>query len=217
MEKNKVLTILESKKILEKYKILFAKCALAKNPESAAMIANNIGYPVVLKAVSSQIIHKTEAGAIEVGIESDEELERSFARISNRVKKISKGKLDGILVQKMIESGQETLVGGKRDPQFGQIIAFGLGGIFVEALEDISFRMVPISRKDAENMVQEIKGHKILKGFRGRSYDVKSIEDFLMKVSKLLEENRNIIEIDINPAIVLEKGMIAVDARIVME
>lgn len=216
MGKNKVLTILESKKILEKYKIPFAKCALSKSIESATVIANNIGYPVVLKAVSSQIVHKTEAGVIDIGIENDEELEKSFVKISNKVKKNSAAKLDGILVQEMLDGGQEVLIGGKKDSQFGQIIAFGLGGIFVEAIEDVSFRMVPIAKKDAANMIQEIKGYKILKGFRGKSYDLKSVEDFLLKVSKMLEENRNIVELDINPAMVLKKGTIAVDARIVL-
>jgi acyl-CoA synthetase (NDP forming) len=134
-----------------------------------------------------------------------------------KFKKFSKEKFEGILVQKMVRGGEEVLVGGKKDPQFGQTIAFGLGGVFVEVMDDVAFRMVPIKRRDAEEMVHEIKGYKILKGYIGKSYDVKSIEDILLKVSNFLEKNKNVSELDVNPLIVSKEGSVAVDARIVLE
>jgi acyl-CoA synthetase (NDP forming) len=126
----------------------------------------------------------------------------------------------GVLIQPMVGAdsyAQEIIIGGKKDPQFGQTIAFGLGGVFVEVFEDISFRVVPIENHDAESMMKETKGYKILSGHRGKTYDIKSVEEVLMKTSKLLEENEGIAELDINPLMVLKKGALAVDGRIILE
>ena len=216
--KEDVLTIEKSFKLLEKYKIPLAKYGLAKNEKQAIKIANKIGYPVVLKIVSPQVIHKTDVGGREVDIKSDEMLEKAYKKIvSNVKKKIPKATIQGMLVQKMIEDGQEIIIGGKWDEQFHSTILFGIGGIFTEVYQDTSVRVVPITKNDAEEMVQEIKGYKILQGYRGKRYDVNSLVDILLKTSRMLEKNPKIKELDINPVMVLKKGAFAVDARIVVE
>lgn len=213
----KTLNILDSKKIIEKYGVKFADSRLAKSIEEALIIANSIGYPIALKVVSNEISHKTDAGGVAVGIRNDSELEESFRKIMSNVKrKSSKAKIQGILVQKMIEDGVNVLIGGKKDPQFGQVIAFGLGGVFVELMEDVAFRLAPISKREALEMMAETKGFKILEGYRGKSYDIDAIAALIVKVSRMLDKRKDIVEFDINPVIALKKDAIAVDARIVL-
>jgi len=216
--KRKNLTEYESRQVLEKYKIPLARAELAKNPEHAAKFAKKIGYPVVLKIISPDVIHKTDVGGIIVGIKNEVELKDSYEKILKNVKKKApRAKIHGMLVQKMVGDGLEVIVGGKKDVQFGQTVMFGLGGIFVEVFGDVSFRVVPIGKKDAKDMIEETKGYKILRGYRGKNYDVNAVADVLIKVSKLLEKNDEIAEMDINPLIVLPRGAVAVDARIVVE
>jgi acetyl-CoA synthetase (ADP-forming) len=212
------LTEWESIQILQFYKIPLAKAELAKNINETLKIAKKIGYPVVLKVCSPDVIHKTDVGGLALNLKTEEDVRTAFNRVSSNVKKkVPRARIHGMLVQKMVENGQEVIVGGKKNVQFGQTIMFGLGGILVEVFEDVSFRVIPIDRKEAEQMIQEIKGYKILKGYRGRTYDIKALVEILMKASRLLEENQEIKELDINPIIVLPKGAVAVDARIVIE
>jgi len=213
---SKILTIDESFEILKKYKIPIADYEAVKNKAEAAEAAKRLGYPVVLKAISKKITHKSDVGALALNLKSDQEVKSAFDKILKNTEK-AKAKIDGVLVQKSIDGGQEVMVGGKKDSQFGQTIAFGLGGIFVEAFEDVAFRVVPITKSDAEEMMKDTKGYKILSGFRGKAYDTAALASILMKVSKLLDENQNIAELDINPVMALQKGAIAVDARIVLE
>jgi len=216
--KRKNLTEYESRQILEKFKIPLARSELVKTSEQAVKAAKKIGYPVVLKIVSPDVVHKTDVGGRILNIKNEAELVAAYEKIlSNIKKKVRKARIHGLLVQKMVADGLEVIVGGKKDAQFGETIMFGLGGIFVEVFGDVSFRVVPIEKKDAAEMIEEVKGYKILKGYRGKKYDVKAIVDVLMKVSKLLEKNDEIAEIDINPLIVLPRGAVAVDARIVVE
>lgn len=214
----RTLNILESKKIMEKYGVKFADSRLAKSVEEALIVANSIGYPVVLKIVSNDISHKTDVGGVQVGISNDNELQVSFRKMMGSVKrKMSRAKIQGVLVQRMVDDGVNVLIGGKKDPQFGQVIAFGLGGIFVEVMEDVAFRIVPIGKKEAFEMMAETKGFKILDGYRGKSYDTEAIATLITKVSKMLEKRRDVVELDINPVIALKKGAVAVDARMVLE
>jgi len=216
--KRKNLTEYESRQILEKYKIPLSKAEIAKNPEQAVKLAKKIGYPVVLKIVSPDVLHKTDVGGVVINIKNEGELKNSYEKILKNVrKKVKRAKVHGMLVQKMVDNGLEVIVGGKKDAQFGETVMFGLGGIFVEVFGDVSFRVVPIGKKDAKDMIEEIKGYKILKGYRGKNYDVNAVADVLVKVSKLLEKNDEIAEMDINPLIVLQRGAVAVDARIVVE
>ena len=209
------LSLHESMQVLQYYKIPFVRAELAKNAEEAVGFARKIGYPVVLKISSPNIIHKTEVGGYILNLNSEEEVRTAFNKIIGSVKKNApKAKIQGMLVEKMIERGQDVIIGGKKDPQFGQTIMFGLGGALVEVLEDVSFRVVPLEKKDAEKMIQETKRYKILKGYRGKTYDIKALIDILLKTSRLLEKNQEIKELDINPIIVLPKGAFAVDARI---
>jgi acetyl-CoA synthetase (ADP-forming) len=217
-EGRKVLTLQESAEVLKKYKIPFVKAKLVKNAGEAVDFSEKAGYPVVMKVVSKDVIHKTDVGGIILNIKNRQEVERAFREIVNSVKRhVPRARIDGMFIYKMVEEGAEAIIGGKKDAQFDQVIMFGLGGIFTEVLKDVSFRVVPINRKDAEEMVKETKGYEILKGYRGKKYNVESLVDILQKASKLLDENREIEELDINPIIVSPKNAIAVDARIVID
>ena len=213
-----ILTLEKSLGLLEKFGIPIPKGSLAKNEEEAVKASKLIGYPVVLKIVSPEIIHKTDVGGIVLDVKNEQELRNSFREMLKNVKrKVPKAKINGIFVQKSMKEGQQVIVGGKKDPQFGQTILFGLGGIFVEVFDDVSLRTVPITKEDAEEMVQEIKAFKILNGYRGKKYDISALIEILLKTSKLLSANGKISELDINPVIVHEKGAFAVDARIITD
>ncbi|HLD57704.1 MAG TPA: acetate--CoA ligase family protein [archaeon] len=197
--------------ILSKYKIPIVKQIPTKTKEQAVKAAEWLGYPVVLKVISKSISHKTEVGAVVTGIKYKHEVEDAFDRIVKNVKMHRKS-MQGVLVQKM-GSGYEVIIGGNMDAQFGPTLMFGLGGVWVEALQDIAFRVCPLSRKDALEMIQEIKGYKILKGFRGKpAGDLESLTNTILKCSKMMMENK-IQEFDINPLFVQPKGVIAVDFR----
>lgn len=208
----------EARRVLEHYEIPLAEWKFIKTVKEAKEFAGKFGYPLVLKIVSNDIIHKSDVGGVIVDIKSEQELEKAVEKILADVeKKAPKAEIDGLLIQKMVEDGLEIIIGGKTDEQFGQTIAFGLGGIFTEVFEDVSFRITPITRKDAEDMIKEIKGYKILKGYRGKRYDVRALVEILLKTSRMLEENQEIRELDINPVIALPKGAVAVDARIIID
>jgi len=211
-----MLTLAEALEVLAAYKIPVVKGGLAKNEQEATEIAGKIGFPVAMKIVSKDVIHKTDVKGLLLGLNSLEDVKSGFIKIVKEVKKkIPKAKIEGILIQKMVE-GQEVIVGGKKDPQFNQVLMFGLGGIFTEVFDDVTFRVVPVGQADVEHMLKEIKGYKILEGYRGKKYDAKALTNVLLKTSKLLEENQEIKELDINPLFVLTKGAVAVDARIVI-
>lgn len=217
----RVLDYTNSAKVLAKYGIQMASWGVAKSPEEAAETASKIGYPVAVKAISQRVSHKTEANAIRLGVKSDAELREAFDEVIRNLKSYdSKTEVTGVLIQEMITSGTEVIIGTTTDPQFGPVIMFGLGGIFVEVLEDVSFRVLPITSNDAEEMVKEIKGYKVLEGFRGKPRtDQRAIIDILLKVSRLSTEMRDwVAELDLNPVIVLAEGngAKAVDVRLIV-
>ncbi len=213
-----VLTLEESRKIMELSGIPFNRSGLATSEEEAVKLANEIGYPVVLKVVSPQVIHKTEAGGVKMGIDSDEEIRKAYNDIISSIKeKVPDAEIDGISVDEMV-CGTELIIGTSVDPQFGHMIMFGIGGIFVEIYKDVSFRLVPITPGDARDMLKEIKGKPLLEGARGRpKVDEKQLVDVLVKVSDLVSTFPKIREMDINPLIITEDGLVAVDARIVLD
>jgi len=218
---NQVLTEHESKNLLSYYGISISKEALARSPEEAREIATRIGYPVALKVDSPQILHKTDARAIRLNLCNEDEMISAYHQIITNSKKYDpKAEIRGVLVQEMIADGREVIVGLSRDPQFGLTLVFGLGGVFVEVLKDVSIRPAPITRFDAEEMIRETRGYKILDAFRGRpEADKQAIIDTLLKLSNLSTDlGEDISEIDINPLIVLEKGegVKAADALIVL-
>ncbi|MCJ7665803.1 MAG: acetate--CoA ligase family protein [Actinobacteria bacterium] len=209
---------LESRGILEAYKIPVPKAEVARDVEAAKKIAAKMGYPVVLKIVSPNILHKTDVGGIKVGIEDEIELVESYEDILINIKKyMPDANISGILVQEMVKDKKETIIGINDDPQFGPMIMFGLGGIYVEILKDVSFRIAPISEKIAREMVGEIKTIKLLKGIRGeKPSDIDSIVEVLLRMSQLVTDFPEIMEMDINPLFVKKRGegSIAGDARI---
>jgi len=206
--------------LLLKYEIPVAKGEVASSPEEAINVASEIGYPIVLKVISPQITHKTEAKALTLSIISEKKLIECYHEaIDNAKKHNPEAKIEGVLIQEMVPNGTEIIVGISRDPQFGPTILFGLGGIFVEVLKDISLRVPPITRYDAEEMIREIKGYNVLKAFRGKPRsDIEAIVNILLNVSKLSIDLKNSIsEMDLNPVIVQaeNEGAKAVDFRIV--
>jgi acyl-CoA synthetase (NDP forming) len=217
----KILSEHESKELLFHYGIPITQEAAAGSLEEALEIAIKIGYPVVLKIDSPDITHKTDAGAIKLGISNQTELINAYNEIITNSKKYApEARMEGVLVQEMIKDAREVIVGMSHDPQFGPIIMFGLGGIFVEVFKDVSLRVAPLTRADAEEMVNEVKGYEILKAFRGKpEADVEGIVDVLLKLSRLAVDLGDVLsEIDINPLMVLDKGkgVKAADALVVL-
>lgn len=190
--------------IARKYGLPLPKQKIVKSSGEALKFSRRIGYPVVMKLSSSQVSHKTEAGGVFTNVGKD-----NVEKIFRKIMKI-KGSED-VLVQEQVE-GIETIMGGLRDSQFGPCVSFGTGGIFVEVLKDVNFRVCPITKKDALEMVKETKIYRVLKGYRGKKYDVEGLVEVLLKVSKLMTKER-VRELDINPLICTEKGVWAADLR----
>jgi len=207
-----------AKAVLERYGIPIARQEVATTREEAVISARRIGYPVAMKVDSPDIPHKTEAGGIRLGLNNDGEVAKAFDDIINSVKNYRpSAMINGVSVQEMLPEGTEVIIGVTRDPVFGPTIMFGLGGIFVEVLKDVSFRVAPVSRGDAEDMIGEIKGSAVLKGVRGKPpADTEAIVDVLLKVSAMVTDYRDSIEeLDINPLIVYPRGVKAADAMLV--
>jgi acetyltransferase len=212
----------QSKVLLNLYGIPVTQEKVAKSASDAGRLAEEIGFPVVLKVDSPDILHKSEANAIRIGVSSKEEVIQLYDElIDNALKYNSKARVNGILVQEMIQGGLEIIIGMSQDPQFGPTIAFGLGGIFVEVLKDISLRVTPFSQSDAEQMVKEIKGYPILQGVRGKKRaDIEAVVDVLQRISRLAQDCEDTIsEIDINPLTVFDEGhgVKAADALVVLK
>jgi len=209
---------MEGREILEAYDIRMPKAELAFDIDEAKEIASRIGYPLVLKIVSPNILHKTDVGGVKIGIDNEKELEENYNQILFSVSKyMPDANIRGILVQEFIKDKKETIIGMSEDPQFGPMIMFGLGGIYVEALKDVSFRIAPLSRQVAREMIEEIKTIKLLKGTRGEDpSDIDSIIEIILRVSQLVTDFPEILEMDINPLFVKKQGegSIAGDVRI---
>ncbi|HYB68801.1 MAG TPA: acetate--CoA ligase family protein [Candidatus Acidoferrales bacterium] len=209
----------EAKTVCAEYGIPVTEYKLAKNETEAVNFAMTLGFPIVLKIVSPDIIHKSDVGGVLVGIKNAEEVRSGYGRIMNNVKKhAAKANIVGMLVQEMAPGGTEVIVGSIKDPQFGPALMFGLGGVFVEVLKDVTFRIAPVSEDEAAEMISEVKAYPLLKGYRNMPpADLKAIIQILMNTSKLVLDNPEIKELDLNPVIVYEKGAKTVDARIILE
>jgi len=206
-----------SKEILEAYGFAVPNASVATTPEQAANIAQQLGYPVVLKVWSTQVVHKTDVGGVKLGLESPEEVMDAFDLVTYRVsKKLPDAVVLGVLVQEMVKKGIEVILGMKRDPHFGPLMMFGMGGIMVEVLKDVSFYLAPLTAEEARQMLVSTKTYQMLMGVRGRQgVDVEMIAQGLQRLSQLATEFPQIQEVDINPYVVGPKGTtpIAVDAR----
>jgi len=204
----------EAKQVLASYHIPVTREILVENEKDLTSAAKEIGYPLVLKACSSEIAHKTEKSLIRVDIRNEDEAKVAFEEIRGNMD----GKEKTILVQELIKGNRELVVGLTRDPQFGACVMFGLGGIFTEILKDVSFRIAPLEKRDAMEMLQEIKGHKILGEVRGmEAVDRDLLADILLNVGRIGLENDKVKEIDINPLIISGNRPVAVDALVVLE
>jgi len=195
----------DTQKLLSKYKIPYVKSGLVKNKSDLLKLAKKIKYPLVLKIDSQKVLHKTELGGVILNIKDKKGLLSSYQKI----KKLSKN----IIIQKHID-GIFLIIGSKKDQTFGNIIIFGMGGIYTEVLNDISMRLAPVNKKEALSMIQEIKSYKILQGYRGKPINIKKIQSLILKLSNLIEEE-NIKEIDFNPIIINEKQLFIVDAKVI--
>lgn len=187
-------------------------------PAEAVEAADRLGYPLAMKIVSPDIIHKSDAGGIKLKLSNADEVKTAFDEIIKNAEKItSRERIVGTLLSPMVSPGQECIIGMIRDAQFGPVIMFGLGGIFVEVLKDVSFRAAPLADEDIDDMISEIKGYKILTGVRGeKAKDVEAIKGVLAKLSEIVIDNPEISEIDLNPVIVHEKGLSIVDSRVLI-
>jgi acetyl-CoA synthetase (ADP-forming) len=210
---DKALNEYESKQLLAAYDIPVTKEGVASTVEEALALAHKIGYPVALKGSSRTLTHKTEHRLIELGIDGDDALKKTFSVLMDR----GKGQLDGILVQQMIKGDREFVAGLIRDPQFGPCVMFGLGGIFTEVLKDVTFRVAPFTVRDAFEMMDEIRAKKLLDEFRGKpAVNREVLARALVNLGRIGLEVDQVAEIDINPMIIHEDMPVAVDALVVL-
>ena len=211
---------LESRDVMAAYGLRLPESQLARSPEEAVEIANRIGYPVVMKISSPDILHKSDIGGVRVGVATAGDVRDTFELIDYRARRYQpNANISGILVQQQAPRGRECLVGVSRDPQFGPLVAFGMGGIYVEVLKDVAFRLAPISRAEAEEQVRAIRSFPILAGTRGQApADIASVIDTVLRASQLVTDFPEIVEMDINPLMVYDQGQgsIVLDARIIL-
>lgn len=213
------LTELESKQIMKQAGISTTEIRLGRTKEEAISLAREIGFPVALKIVSPDVLHKTDAGGVKLNLNNEEEVAEAFDSIISSTKEHQpQANIQGVAVQNMARPGTEVIIGMSKDPQFGPVLMFGLGGILVEVLKDVSFRIVPLTKRDAREMIREIKGYPILEGYRGlEPANIAVLEDMLLEVSNFVEQRPEIKEIDINPIFAYSDSAVAVDARVILE
>lgn len=205
-----------SKNILKDYGLPTGEFFLATNEAEAIKFAQELGYPIVLKIVSDQIIHKTEAKGIKLNLKTEDEVKKAYYEIlNNAIQYDQNAVIDGILVSKMVPAGIEIIIGGIYDVQFGPVIMFGLGGVFVEIFKDVQFRMAPLNKSEAMDLIKSIEGYPMLNGFRGIDpVNIEILGEVLVNTSNLIYENQEIAEIDLNPLICYEGKVQILDAVI---
>ncbi|MEM2024883.1 MAG: acetate--CoA ligase family protein [Desulfurococcaceae archaeon] len=208
----------EAFELAKYYGIPTPDAILVRTPDEAHKLADSIGYPLALKVVSPDVSHKSDVGGVKLGLMNKDDTKRAVEEILTAVpSKVPNARISGVLMYKMAPAGLEVIVGGIRDHVFGPAIMFGLGGIFVELLKDVSFRISPVTFEEALEMIEEIKTAKILNGYRGLPpADKKAIADIISKTSKMLVELEEIESVDLNPIIVYQQGAIAVDVRVIL-
>lgn len=213
------LTEAESKSLLKDIGIVTNEAQLATSKDEAVSISAKMGYPVVLKVVSKDTLHKTDVGGVKVGLGSGDDVAAAYDEIVASVKqKAPQAVVDGIAVQPMARPGVEVIIGMFKDNQFGPVVMFGIGGELVEVYKDVSFGIVPIPKRYAKQMIKDIKGYPLLDGYRGREpVDIAILEDMLLKLSDFAKDNPDVKEVDINPVIAYADNAIAVDARVILE
>lgn len=213
------LTEIESKEWLKEAGIPVVEAKLARAKKEAVALSKSMGFPVVLKIVSPDIIHKSDSGGVKLNLKNATQVGNAYSEILASIKKHNPvAKIHGVSVQKMARPGIEIIIGMTKDAQFGPVLMFGLGGVLVEVLKDVAFRIVPLAKRDAREMIREIKGYPLLEGYRGQEpADIEFLEDLILKVSDFVQNNPEIKELDLNPIFAYKNGAIAVDARVILE
>lgn len=217
-ERRMQLTEVEAKERLKQAGIPVSETVLARTKKEALLYSKRMGFPVVLKIVSPDITHKSDYGGVKLGLENVAQVSGAYGAIISSVRqKLPEARIQGVSVQKMARPGTEVIIGASKDAQFGPVLMFGLGGIMVEVFKDVSFRVVPVSKRDASEMIKEIKGYPLLQGYRGgEPANIPALEQLIVDVSAFIERNPQIEELDLNPVIVNMDGAVAVDARIIL-
>ncbi len=218
-EGRSLLTEVEAKELLKQAGINVVDTKLATTRDEAISLSQEAGFPVVLKIASADVVHKSDAGGVKLGLTSQSGVVRAYREIMASVAaRHPEAHLEGVSVQRMAPPGTEVIMGMSKDPQFGPVLMFGLGGIWVELLKDVSFRIVPLLPRDAREMIREIKGFPLLEGYRGSPPShLPTLEDMLLKVSSFVEANPEIGGLDLNPVFAYPDGAMAADARIILE
>jgi acetate---CoA ligase (ADP-forming) subunit beta len=218
-EGRSILTEWESKRILKQVGISVVETKLAKTQKEAVSLSQKMGFPVALKIASPDVIHKSDSGGVKLSLNNAAEVRKAYDEILKKVRKqYPEAVVHGVSVQKMARPGTEVIIGTSKDPQFGPVIMFGLGGIFVEILKDVSFRVIPVKARDAQEMIQEIKGYPLLQGYRGKeAASITALVEIILKISKFIEQNSQIKELELNPVFAYRDKAVAVDARMVLE
>lgn len=215
-EQRKAVLEHEAKMILRKMGIVVPPSTLVKTKEEAIEAASKFGYPAVMKLMSVEVIHKTDYGAVVINLQSEEEVKSTFDDFMNRFSSVD---VAGVLVEKMVGKGLELIIGTNTDPTFGPVILFGVGGVMVEAIKDVVFRLCPTTQPQALQAIEEIKARVLLEGFRGMpKVNKEELSNLIVKLSELAWEYKEYIaEMDINPIIANEDGLFPVDARIILK
>ncbi len=213
-----LLNEVESKQLLESAGIATSGARLARTADDAAQVAAELGFPAVIKVLSPDIAHKSDVGGVALDLADSEAVRGAFERMLERVRAAQpQARIDGVSVQRQARPGTEVIVGVTRDPQFGPVVMFGLGGVLVEVLRDVAFRLVPLGPRDAREIIREIRGFPVLEGYRGSpAADLGALEDLLLAVSRFVEAHPEIEELDLNPVFAYPDGAVAVDARVIV-
>ena len=214
-----LLSEVESKQLLGEAGIPVVDTRLARSRAEAVRVAQEIGLPAVLKVVSPDVTHKSDVGGVKIGLETAGQVRAAYDSIMASTRAaVPSASIEGVSVQGMADPGVEVIVGATRDPQFGHVVMFGLGGVLVEMLRDVSMRLVPLEPRDAHTMIREIKGLPLLQGYRQYPpCDLDSLEEAILVLSRFLEEHPEVRELDLNPVLCYPQGLVAVDARVVLE
>lgn len=213
-----LLSEVEAKQVLAEAGVPVVETRLASTQDEAIAVAEDLGYPVALKVISQQISHKSDVGGVKLDLATADDVSTAFDAIAEAARRAApEATVDGVSVQRMADPGIEVIVGMTTDAQFGPVLMFGLGGVLVEVLKDVAFRVVPLIPRDARQMVREIQGFPLLQGHRGQEpTDLDALEGLILKLSEFIEAHPSITELDLNPVFAYPKGAIAVDARIVL-
>ncbi|MBI2305604.1 MAG: acetate--CoA ligase family protein [Chloroflexi bacterium] len=212
------MTEVEAKDLLRRVGFNVVETRLARSSKEAAAMGRELGFPVALKVVSLQVVHKSNVGGVRLNLAGAHETAQAYEEILAAVKaRLPEAEVQGMAVQRMAPPGVEVVMGGFRDASFGPVLMFGLGGLWVEVLQDVAFRLVPLEARDARDMVREIRGYPLLEGYRGQpGVDIPFMEEMILLLSRFMEDNPEVREVDLNPVIAYPEQALVVDARVVM-